>query len=63
MPQARLAGKNSRVQAVSPASMQAAYDEKKVDDSAPVDQQNRKAGLGFPIRMLSQLDPMVRLAS
>jgi len=43
--------------------MQAAYDEKTVDYSAPVDQQNRKAGLGFPIRMLSQLDPMLRLAS
>jgi hypothetical protein len=43
--------------------MQAVYDEKTVNDSAPVDQQNRKAGPGFPIRMPSQLDPMLRLAS
>jgi hypothetical protein len=43
--------------------MQAAYDEKTVDYSVAVDQQNRKAGLGFPIRMPSQADSMVRIAS
>jgi len=43
--------------------MQAAYDEKTVNDSAPVDQQNRKAGIGFPIRMPSQAVPMARIAS
>jgi hypothetical protein len=43
--------------------MQAVYDEKTVNDSAPVDQQNRKAGLWFPIRMLSQAIPMARIAS
>ena len=43
--------------------MQAVYDEKTVDGSALVEQQNRKPGFGFPNGMPSQTVVIARFAS